>query len=137
MNKTSIGSRILQRRKVLGLSQRALGKAAQVTYATISLWEGDKTEPKGKNVYALAKALQCSPAWILFGDQDQLPPPPVEASEENGLSTRHRELIDLFDSLPESEQEAQIIELRARVENNNRLFDELLLARKRQKNLSK
>ncbi|EHT97600.1 DicA family transcriptional repressor [Pantoea stewartii subsp. stewartii DC283] len=47
------------------------------------------------------------------------------------LSPQHKELIELFDALPASEQEAQLSELRARVENFSRLFDELLQARKR------
>ncbi|WP_449567168.1 helix-turn-helix domain-containing protein [Lelliottia nimipressuralis] len=133
MSIETIGSRILQRRKALGYNQRELGKASGVSYATISLWEGDKTEPTGKNLHSLATALQCSPTWLLFGDEDKNPPPPEKRPLGLTLDETEKELINLFRALPESEQEAQVSELRARVENFNRLFNELLQARKRQK----
>jgi len=50
---------------------------------------------------------------------------PLELSEEEN------ELLQLYRALPESEQIAHIRELKARVENFNRLFNELLEARKR------
>ncbi|WP_306455213.1 helix-turn-helix domain-containing protein [Serratia fonticola] len=137
MNMNTIGSRILQRRKALGYNQRELGKASGVSYATISLWEGDKTAPTGKNLHSLADALQCSPTWLLFGDEDKNPQPPEKRPLALTLDEAEKELINLFRALPESEQETQLSELRARVENFNRLFDELLEARKRQKNNKK
>ncbi|WP_208951727.1 helix-turn-helix domain-containing protein [Rahnella sp. ChDrAdgB13] len=131
MSKETIGSRILQRRKALGYNQRELGKASGVSYATISLWEGDRTEPTGKNLHSLAGVLQCSPAWLLFGDEDKYPPPPEKRPLAFTLDETEKELINLFRALPESEQQAQVSELRARVENFNKLFEELLKARKR------
>jgi transcriptional regulator with XRE-family HTH domain len=134
MEKETFGARLLRRRKELKLSQAALGKLAQVAHVTISQWERDETQPAGKRLFGLSKALQCEPTWLLFGDDDKEPSeatPPDSPSEKNELSAVHRELIDLFDSLPASEQEAQLNELRARVENFSRLFDELLQARKR------
>lgn len=136
MNNGTIGSRILQRRKALGYNQRELGKASGVSYATVSLWEGDKTEPTGKNLHALAEALQCSPTWILFGDEDKVPSPPEKLPLTLSLDETEKELVALFRSLPESEQASQLNELRARVENFNRLFDELLQARKRKNNIN-
>lgn len=131
MNSETIGRRILRRRKDIGLPQRDLGKALGVSHATISLWESDKTEPSGKNLHALAKALQCSPTWILFGDEDQTPSEPIPIDTQDQLSEDEREVIELYRSLPESEQLAQVQNLRARVKNFNTLFDELLKARKR------
>jgi transcriptional regulator with XRE-family HTH domain len=130
MEKETLGTRLLRRRKELKLSQAALGKLVQVAHVTISQWERDETQPAGKRLFALSKALQCNPTWLMFGDDDKLPGEPTPPPREE-LSTQHQELIDLFDSLPASEQEAQLSELRARVENFNRLFDELLQARKR------
>lgn len=130
MQNETFGSRLLRRRKELKLSQAALGKLASVAHVTISQWERDETQPAGKRLFALSKALQCDPTWLLFGDSDKLP---TEAllPQQVELSPQHQELIELFDSLPASEQEAQLRELRARVENFSRLFDELLQARKR------
>lgn len=130
MEKETLGSRLLSRRKELKLSQAALGKLAQVAHVTISQWERDETHPAGKRLFALSKALQCSPTWLMFGDEDSSPSSPVP-QEQPQISPAHRELIELFDALPASEQEAQLNQLRERVENFNRLFDELLQARKR------
>ncbi|PWI80323.1 transcriptional regulator [Enterobacter sp. CGMCC 5087] len=131
MNNETIGRRILRRRKDIGLPQRDLGKALGVSHATISLWESDKTEPSGKNLHSLAKALQCTPTWILFGDEDQSPAEPIPVDTQSHLTSDEQEMLELYRSLPESEQQAQVQNLRARVKNFNTLFEELLKARKR------
>lgn len=129
MNKSTLGQRVLARRKELGLTQREAAKRTKVAHVTISQWERDETQPAGTRLFALAKALQCTPTWLMFGDEEQTPEPAsLPLSPE--LSDKHRELIDLFDSLPESEQDTQLSELRARVENFNKLFEEMLKARK-------
>ncbi|EOS93825.1 helix-turn-helix domain-containing protein [Erwinia tracheiphila] len=130
MQNETFGSRLLRRRKELKLSQAALGKLVQVAHVTISQWERDETQPAGKRLFGLSKALQCNPTWLMFGDDDKAPTDPVQPQIQE-LSPQHKELIELFDALPASEQEAQLSELRARVENFSRLFDELLQARKR------
>ncbi|HBQ0465328.1 TPA: helix-turn-helix domain-containing protein [Klebsiella aerogenes] len=132
MENETLGSRLLRRRKELKLSQAALGKLVKVAHVTISQWERDETQPTGKRLFALSQALQCTPTWLMFGDEEQTPAEPI-ASEQIELSEQHKELIRLFDALPESEQNAHMEELRARVDNFNRLFNELLLARKRTK----
>ncbi|KAB1581131.1 helix-turn-helix domain-containing protein [Serratia marcescens] len=129
MEKSTLGQRVLARRKELGLTQREAAKRTKVAHVTISQWERDETQPAGTRLFALAKALQCTPTWLMFGDEEQTPEPAkLETSPK--LSEKHRELIDLFDSLPESEQDSQLSELRARVENFNKLFEEMLKARK-------
>ena len=131
-NTDSLGQRILARRKELKLTQREAAKLAGVAHVTISQWERDETQPVGGRLFSLAKALSCSPTWLLFGDEYKTPLPPDSLPQAPQLSDKHKELIDLFDSLPESEQEAQIQEMRARVKNFNKLFEELLKARQRQ-----
>lgn len=130
MEKITLGSRVLSRRKELGLTQREAAKRTQVAHVTISQWERDETQPTGTRLFALAKALQCTPTWLMFGDEEQAPVPGHLMDKTPDLSEKHKELIDLFDSLPESEQDAHLRELRARVENFNKLFEELLKARK-------
>lgn len=129
MNKSTLGQRVLARRKELGLTQREAAKRTKVAHVTISQWERDETQPAGTRLFALAKALQCTPTWLMFGDEEQTPEP-ASLPPSPELSEKHRELIDLFDSLPESEQDTQLSELRARVENFNKLFEEMLKARK-------
>ena len=131
-NLNSLGQRALARRKELKLTQREAAKLAGVAHVTISQWERDETQPIGTRLFSLAKALSCTPTWLLFGDEQQNPVPANELPSTTQLTDKHRELIDLFDSLPESEQEAQLQEMRARVQNFNKLFEELLQARQRQ-----
>ena len=129
MKNLSIGERIRARRKDLNHTQRTLAKALKISHVSVSQWERDDSEPTGKNLFALSKILKCSPPWILFGDDEQAPD--SLPAEELPLDDRHRELIELFDALPESEQDSQLELMRARVENFNRLFEEMLETRKR------
>lgn len=131
MTSETLGRRVLRRRKDVRLTQRDLAKALGISHATISLWESDNTEPSGKNLFALAKVLQCSPTWLLFGDEDKEPGEPVAPTTEPLLSPDEQEVLELYRALPESEQLAQVQNLRARVKNFNKLFEELLKARKR------
>lgn len=133
MSDITSGQRIRQRRKQIGLSQSGLSKAAGVSDSSISLWESDNTAPRGENLHKLATALQCSPTWILFGDEDKIPSEPQPVDTPHSLTDDEQEMLRLYRALPESEQKAQINDLKARVDNFNRLFTELLEARKRNK----
>lgn len=125
---TMPGERIRARRKELQLTQRALAKLVKVAHVTISQWETGDSEPGGKNLFALSDALQCSPTWILYGDEKASPGEPIE--QPPVMEEREIELLKLFSSLPESEKERHLTELREKVEGFNRLFEELLSARK-------
>ncbi|EIX9048230.1 TPA: helix-turn-helix domain-containing protein [Klebsiella oxytoca] len=129
MKNMTLGERIRARRKQLGFTQKTLAKALKLSDVSVSQWERDDSEPSGKNLFALCKTLKCTPTWILFGDDDQEPQEP--SAEEIVLDEKQKELLELFNALPESEQDAQLSEMRARVESFNRLFEELLIARKR------
>lgn len=132
MKLTTFNERMAARRKELGYTQQKLADVVRKSYVTVYKWESGETEPKGKNLFSLASALKCSPTWLLFGDDEHLPTPAEELPVE--LDERQQRLLQLFESLPESEKEAQLIELEARVDNFNRLFEELLKVRKSQSN---
>lgn len=133
MDKETFGTRLLRRRKELKLSQAALAKLVKVAHVTISQWERDETQPAGKRLFALSKGLQCPPAWLLFGDEAQLPGAPLPSEEQRELTELQLELLELFDSLPESDQIGFLEELRARNENNSIRLQELLEAEKRKR----
>ncbi|EBS6311381.1 helix-turn-helix domain-containing protein [Salmonella enterica subsp. enterica serovar Millesi] len=132
MKNCTIGERIKARRKDLKHTQRTLAKALKISHVSVSQWERDDSEPSGKNLFSLSKVLQCSPTWILYGDEDKTPDAPVDVPP--ALDERQQELVELFNALPESEQNAQLAQLRARVDNFNKLFEEMLKARQRSKN---
>ncbi|EOZ7468759.1 helix-turn-helix domain-containing protein [Enterobacter hormaechei] len=129
MKKLTIGERIRNRRKEMKFTQRSLAKALKISHVSVSQWERDDSEPTGKNLFALTKVLQCTPTWILFGDEDQLPSEPTDAPPE--LDDKQRELLELFIAITDSEQDELLNELRARVENNKIRLEELLKARQR------
>lgn len=131
MNNIELSDRIRRRRNELDISQQKLADAVKVSHVTIFKWENGETEPRGQNLFKLSKALKCSPTWLLYGDEDQQPLPVDDLPTE--LDDRQKKLIDLFDSLPESEKDRHIQELESKVDSFNALFEELLAARKKSK----
>ncbi|EAU1439462.1 helix-turn-helix domain-containing protein [Salmonella enterica subsp. enterica] len=129
-NKT-LGARTLQRRKLLKLTQRELAQRVGVVHVTISQWERDETHPVGARLFSLARSLSCDPSWLLFGGEGENPPPPNELPAPLKLSKIHQELIELFDSLPESEQKSEIQSLRVKSQYFDKLYKELKVAAKR------
>lgn len=95
-----MNERIKERRKANRLTQPELGKMIGVTKATISLWEAGATSPKGENLYALAKALNCTSEYLLFGEEQRIKP---ESNAEWAGS------VDAWDNLtPLEEDEVEI-----------------------------
>lgn len=127
----SIGGRILSRRKALKISQHALAKLVRVSNSTISLWESDKTAPKGQNLHNLAMSMQCPAEWILYGETTLLSPPQSSASNHLSLTDDELEILSLYQSLPSSEQKSLIQSLRLKSQYFNELFQELKIANKR------
>ncbi|MCS6126655.1 helix-turn-helix transcriptional regulator [Shewanella baltica] len=73
--KKSMGKRIAERRKELGLSQDVVAKYVGVNRVSVSNWETDGkngTSPKGANLIALAELLKCTPEWLLSGEDEAL-----------------------------------------------------------------
>jgi transcriptional regulator with XRE-family HTH domain len=126
MKEMTLGQRIKQRRKQVGLSQKGLSKAVGVSDSSISLWESDHTAPRGENLHELASALQCSPTWILFGEDDKAPDSPRQLNDIQQLTENEMEMLRLYRVLPESEQLAQMNAMRSRVKNFIRKLNGLL-----------
>lgn len=59
--------RVISRMKVLNLSATDISKLTGVSKATVSFWVNGTNGAKGKNLLALAKALECSPDWLSEG----------------------------------------------------------------------
>ncbi|MGL4667268.1 MAG: S24 family peptidase [Saezia sp.] len=65
----TISDRIKLKRTELHLSQRDLARKIGVTSVAVSRWELDYSQPKGKNLISLSKALKCTPNWLLSGQE--------------------------------------------------------------------
>ncbi|MDR6949835.1 phage repressor protein C with HTH and peptisase S24 domain [Pseudomonas sp. 2957] len=71
--------RITERMKALGLTPADIVKATGVSKATVSFWVSGTNGAKGKNLLALAKALECSPEWLSEGTGS-----PGDAASQDG-----------------------------------------------------
>lgn len=83
MNDTT-GQRIAQRRKMLGLSQEALGQQLGVSRQAISKWESDAATPEIGKLIALSHLFSVSVGWLLCEESDPAPER-TEAFTENQL----------------------------------------------------
>ena len=77
----TVGQRIAQKRKELGLSQEALGDRLGVSRQSIYKWESDSTLPEVEKLIALSKLFGVSVGWLLGVEE------PVPASESSGELT--------------------------------------------------
>ena len=102
---TSCGNRISTALTLRGMKQSELCKIAKVPKSSLSLYLSGAYEPKQDRIYAMAKALNVSEAWLMGYDvpmekQEQKNPP-----EEPKLSEGEKMLLELFRQVPEDKQE--------------------------------
>ena len=60
----SIGKRIADRRKAMGLSQAQLAEALGVSFQTVSGWEREAYQPERHKLAQIAQALGATEAWL-------------------------------------------------------------------------
>lgn len=77
----TIGQRIAQKRKELGLSQEALGEELGVSRQSIYKWESDSALPEIDKFIALSRLFGVSVGWLL-GQEDTEPPKNTAADPE-------------------------------------------------------
>ena len=68
----TLGQRIAQKRKELGLSQEALGEQLGLSRQSIYKWESDSSVPEIEKLIALSKLFDVSVGWLL-GVEDAAP----------------------------------------------------------------
>lgn len=84
----TVGQRIAQKRKELGLSQEALGDRLGVTRQSIYKWESDSALPEVEKLITLAKLFGVSVGWLLGVEE-------VAAPENSGeLSETQRKMVE-------------------------------------------
>ena len=81
----TIGSRIAQKRKTLGMTQESLAAQLGISSQAVSKWENDISAPDIALLPALAKALNCTTDELLSGKTDEvrvIPEPQRKNPEE-------------------------------------------------------
>ena len=69
----TIGQRIAQKRKELGLSQEALGAELGVSRQSIYKWESDAALPEIDKLIALSRRFAVSVGWLLGVEESPVP----------------------------------------------------------------
>lgn len=97
----TMGERIFQKRKELGMTMEELGARLGVNKTAVNKWEkGIVQNVKQSTIKQMADIFGCTPSWLM--GFDDVPVPRVENVEQ------HVELIRLFDLLSAEQQEAII-----------------------------
>ena len=78
----TVGQRIAQKRKELGLSQEALGEQLGVSRQSIYKWESDTVLPEVEKLIALSRLFSVSVGWLLGVEEDAQPEPSPDLTPE-------------------------------------------------------
>ncbi|MHA3354298.1 LexA family protein [Yersinia enterocolitica] len=88
---STFGERLLARREELGMTQEDLAAKAGITRMAISKIElGMTQKPRADNLFALAKALQLNPNWLVSGKGEK------EASNQAAMKIDNASPIDIL-----------------------------------------
>ncbi len=102
----TVGKRIAQKRKELGLSQEGLGEQLGVSRQAIYKWESDATLPEIEKLIALSRIFAAPVGWLL-GVEDagtQEAAPDSTAPEQTGELTRTQ--LDMVEEIVRRYQQA-------------------------------
>lgn len=97
----SCGHRISEALTMRGMKQSELCKRAKVPKSSLSLYLSGAYEPKQDRIYAMAKTLDVSEAWLMGYD---VPKERKESPGELKLTEGEKMLLDLFRQIPEDQQ---------------------------------
>jgi transcriptional regulator with XRE-family HTH domain len=112
------------------ITENELSRRSQVPQPTIHrMLTGESRYPTPKTVRPLAEYFGVSMAQM-WGEEPLPSHKERSASLEEGLTYRQRRLVELYEALPESEQEALIRDLEEKKHLYDRLYKELSKKRK-------
>lgn len=69
----TIGERIRQRRKLLGLTLQQVADEFRINRASVAEWESGRSNPDVMKLADLARVLRVSSEWLLTGDEKHAP----------------------------------------------------------------
>lgn len=89
----TIGQRIAERRKMLGISQENLGERLGVSRQAISKWESDGAIPEIDKLIGLSKLFGVSVGWLL-GTESDVERDEQEPEQREGLSDEQLNMVE-------------------------------------------
>ena len=78
----TMGQRIGEQRKKLGISQEALGEKLDVSRQAVSKWESDGAVPDVDKLITMSKLFGVSVGWLLGVEEENAPEKPEELTEK-------------------------------------------------------
>lgn len=105
----TVGQRITQKRKEMGLSQEALGEQLGVSRQAIYKWESDATLPEIEKLIALSRIFGVSVGWLLGVEEPatRLPEPESAPREVPPAGELTQAQLDMVEEIVHRYQEAQ------------------------------
>lgn len=92
----TIGARIRERRKALGLTMQAIADSFGISRSAISEWESDRSSPDINKLSVLAKKLQTSERYLLTGKDVRALGEPSPPNYNNAVEVKHAGRIPLI-----------------------------------------
>ncbi|MGH1473635.1 helix-turn-helix domain-containing protein [Yersinia proxima] len=120
-----IAARLYQLMNKTGVNKSGLARICGISPQAAGRWF-TKGKISKDSALKLSEAFGVSLSWLL---SDEPAGDDISIVQPITLSDRQRELLNLFDRLPESDKDNHIEALRIKVENYDRLFNELLESR--------
>lgn len=103
----NIKNRLLKALSMRGMTPAELARASGIDKGSISRYLSGKFEPKQSAVYAMAKALNVSPSWLIGYDVPVTPDFATEYTEQD------KELTLLIEKLKPEDKEAVKVIIKA------------------------
>ena len=69
----TIGDRIFDRLKEIGMTQKEFSEKTGISQSTISEWKSKRTNPTSEKIMIICDTLKVTPEWILSGYTGQTP----------------------------------------------------------------
>lgn len=113
------GQRISKALELRNMRPADLCKHAKVPKSSISLYLKGAYEPKQNRIYAMAKVLNVSEAWLMGYDvpMERIDPERLSSPEEVQLNEGEKLLIELFRKVPEDQQQLVLQMIRVALGN--------------------
>jgi len=89
----TMGDRIKERRKAVGLTQEELGEKLGVKKSAVAKWENGRVQNiKRSTIRQMAEILECAPSYLMFD------------TEEENLDDLEKKIVEVYRELPDNKK---------------------------------
>lgn len=103
-----------------------LARFAKITRATVSAWRnGGTNKITGENAFAVARFFGVNPEWVQTGKGSKKLLQTKEDHPGYKITEKQKKFIELFESLPQKEQDKLFEELEKKTSYFNEIYEDL------------